>query len=263
MKALKVLSVLCVVALGLGLAPAAQAAGWTAVSNIAHYGAEDWDVGSPAQVVVDDEDNVYIGNYGIANPVLKFDSDGDYDDGWGEVQYYGNNPGEIMRGITSMDIDNTSGYMYIVGYMSNSNRVVVLDELGEFAFEFDASVCLGTAGWPMLTVNQANGDVFVGRWGEQCRFESDGTVHSSQPADRGVYNASMVAGDGVLYLTDRYSAYMDVFSCELPDCATWTTLINGTYGTGDDQFRGLDAIDVDDDGNIYILDSFSTVARIV
>ncbi|CAF1588571.1 unnamed protein product [Adineta ricciae] len=84
--------------------------------------------------------------------------------------------------------------------------------------------------------------------GSSIGWSGSSSVYLSIPTDVAIDR------NGTVYVLDSYNGRVQCFD---PGSTVVTTVVSGGYGTGWNQFYGMDAMSVDANGSIYIVDSYN------
>jgi len=230
------------------------------------YGAGNGQFYEPSGVALDNNGNVYVADY-LNNRIQKFSSSGSYITQWG---VYGNGAGQFNMpfGLAV----SSSGYVYVAD--TGNNRIQQFDLLGTYTGQIGSSTPNSGSGTgqfnqPYGVAVDTNGNIYVADtynnriqtftssgvyimlWGSSSPNSGSGEGQFSQP-----YGVAVDANLYV-YVADTGNNRIQKFTSSGVYSTQW-----GFYapseGNGNGEFYNPEGVAVDNNGNIYVSDTYNS-----
>ncbi|CAF1561475.1 unnamed protein product, partial [Adineta ricciae] len=156
--------------------------------------------------------------------------------------YYGTTS-YLLDSPTNIDFDS-SGSLFVAD--TANNRIQKFIVSCPPAQNISTAVSPATTSAPVSNISWSlNGTTIAG---SPIGWSGSSSVYLSVPTDVAIDR------NGTVYVLDSYNGRVQ---CFVPGSTAATTVVSGDYGTGWNQFHGMDAMSVDANGSIYIVDSYN------
>ena len=204
---------------------------------------------SPGDIAIDADGNVYVSTQSM-NTVKKFDSDGNFVKEWGGG---GDDDGQFSLSL-GIDVDSDNN-VYVTDFYHR--RIQKFDSEGTFLMHWPTELTTS----PAFLAVDAQDNVYIDQFPPHDehyiqKFDSEGSLVSEWGINSGQFNGRIediaVDHDGNLYVADVVKHRVKKID---PDGNLLASFGGDASKKGNGLFYDPFGITVDNDGNIYVLDS--------